>query len=112
MSEQRAASSASPSVEPSRLGARRTSSALLLALALVGLLLPPAWAAPGEGDARARPNAPMTINLVNADIASAVQAVAAATGRNFIVDPRVKGQITLQFEKPVPPQQVYLALLT
>ena len=54
----------------------------------------------------------MTINLVNAEIASAVQAVAAATGRNFIVDPRVKGQITLQFEKPVPPQQVYLALLT
>ncbi len=66
----------------------------------------PARAASGPG------HAPMTIDLVNAEISSAVQAVAAATGRNFIVDPRVKGQITLQFKTPVPPQQVYLALLT
>jgi general secretion pathway protein D len=106
---------ATPASQPGpKLSGRtpRTPAALLLALALAGLLPPPVWAAPGEGDSRPRPNAPMTINLVNADIASAVQAVAAATGRNFIVDPRVKGQITLQFEKPVPPQQVYLALLT
>ncbi len=54
----------------------------------------------------------MTINLVDADIASAVQAVASATGRNFIIDPRVKGRITLQFEKPVSPREVYQALLT
>ena len=83
-----------------------------LVLALAGLLPPPAWAAPPHSERTATGQAPMTINLVNAEIASAVQAVAAATGRNFIVDPRVKGQITLQFEKPVPPQQVYLALLT
>lgn len=57
-------------------------------------------------------NGGLRINLVNADIASAVQAVAAATGQNFIVDPRVKGQITLQFEQPVSPAQVYRALLT
>jgi general secretion pathway protein D len=57
-------------------------------------------------------NGDLTINLVNADIASAVQAVAAATGRNFIVDPRVKGQVTIQFEKPVTPQKVFQALLT
>ncbi|MGA8009411.1 MAG: type II secretion system secretin GspD [Thiomonas sp.] len=57
-------------------------------------------------------NGDLTINLVNADIASAVQAVAAATGRNFIVDPRVRGQVTIQFEKPVPPQKVFQALLT
>ncbi|MHB1689791.1 MAG: type II secretion system secretin GspD [Thiomonas sp.] len=112
MSEPRAATRApQPERRPSGR-ARRAPAALLLGLALAGLLPPPAWAAPGDGGSRPRPNAPMTINLVNAEIASAVQAVAAATGRNFIVDPRVKGQITLQFEKPVPPQQVYLALLT
>jgi len=67
--------------------------------------------APTAGAAR-NANGDLTINLVNADIASAVQAVAAATGRNFIVDPRVRGQVTLQFEKPVPPQKVFQALLT
>ena len=77
------------------------------ALALAACLLVPAT--------HAAPNKPpekMTINLVHAEISSAVQAVAAATGRNFIVDPRVKGQITLQFEKPVEPSAVYQALLT
>ncbi len=88
----------------------RALPALLLALA--GLLPPPAWATPPRSEREATSQKPMTINLVNAEIASAVQAVAAATGRNFIVDPRVKGQITLQFEKPVSPQHVYLALLT
>ncbi|WP_038167778.1 secretin N-terminal domain-containing protein [Thiomonas sp. FB-Cd] len=95
--------------KPKRLPGRALP-ALLLALA--GLLPPPAWATPPRSQREASSQKPMTINLVNAEIASAVQAVAAATGRNFIVDPRVKGQITLQFEKPVSPQHVYLALLT
>ncbi|WP_298289056.1 type II secretion system secretin GspD [Thiomonas sp.] len=73
----------------------------------------PGRAAPAPGGGATRnANGDLTINLVNADIASAVQAVAAATGRNFIVDPRVRGQVTLQFEKPVPPQKVFQALLT
>nr|WP_288118109.1 type II secretion system secretin GspD [Thiomonas sp.] len=110
----------SPGLQPAARGETGTRSvllarapgALLLALALAGLVPPPAWAAPSHSAAHPGPNTPMTINLVNAEIASAVQAVAAATGRNFIVDPRVKGQISLQFQKPVPPQQVYQALLT
>ena len=93
----------------------RAATAWLLCTALGLAPLAPAGAAPRTAprharEAEARP--PMTIDLVNAEISSAVQAVAAATGRNFIVDPRVKGQITLQFKTPVPPQQVYLALLT
>lgn len=89
------------------------AAASLLALGLAAAMaMPPAWGAGAHRPARGAAEAPMTINLVNADVASAVQAVAAATHRNFIVDPRVKGQVTLQFEKPVPPEQVYLALLT
>lgn len=90
----------------------------LLALPLAALLVvqPVLAQAPSRagsaGAATRNANGDLTINLVNADIASAVQAVAAATGRNFIVDPRVKGQITLQFEKPVSPQKVFQALLT
>ena len=93
----------------------RGATAWLLCASLGLAPMSPALAAPPRlaghaQEAAARP--PMTIDLVNAEISSAVQAVAAATGRNFIVDPRVKGRISLQFKTPVPPQQVYLALLT
>ena len=91
----------------------------VVALLLVPLLMlqpvmaqAPSGTAGKTDQAKRSANGDLTINLVNADIASAVQAVAAATGRNFIVDPRVKGQVTLQFEKPVPPQKVFQALLT
>ncbi|MDD4885691.1 MAG: type II secretion system secretin GspD [Thiomonas sp.] len=108
---------------PPRRPERSRGVARLLALLLVPLLaLQPVLAqAPGTapsgtagaaGNATRSANGNLTINLVNADIASAVQAVAAATGRNFIVDPRVKGQVTIQFEKPVTPQKVFQALLT
>ncbi len=91
----------------------RPGCVLLAALlACAPLLAPPASAAPSRPRHGGAASTPMTIDLVHADIAGAVQAVAAATGRNFIVDPRVKGQISLQFKTPVPPEEVYLALLT
>ncbi len=105
-------------------GARRGSGLRRAGAGLAALLLTQALAAPplvfAQGVAPAAKNGgavrdakgDLRINLVNVDIASAVQAVAAATGQNFIVDPRVKGQITLQFEQPVSPAQVYRALLT
>ena len=86
--------------------------ALLIASFALGLV-PPAGAATHPSPAKTQlKKHEMTINLVDADISSAVQAVASATGRNFIIDPRVKGRITLQFEKPVSPRAVYQALLT
>ena len=100
-------------------GRSRGLTRLLVLLLTPLLVLQPVLAqAPGPapsgtaGGATRSANGDLTINLVNADIASAVQAVAAATGRNFIVDPRVKGQVTIQFEKPVAPQKVFQALLT
>jgi general secretion pathway protein D len=43
----------------------------------------------------------VTLNLVNVDIESAVRTIAQATGRDVVVDPRVKGNVTLQFERPL-----------
>ena len=43
----------------------------------------------------------VTLNLVNVDIESAVRTIAQATGREVVVDPRVKGIVTLQFERPL-----------
>ena len=54
-----------------------------------------------------RANEPVTLNFVNADIEAVARTMAAITGRNIVVDPRVKGTITLSTERPVPPAQAF-----
>jgi general secretion pathway protein D len=44
---------------------------------------------------------PVTLNFQNADIEAVARTFATITGRNVVVDPRVKGTITLVSEKPV-----------
>ncbi|CAM4063335.1 type II secretion system secretin GspD [Bordetella bronchialis] len=51
------------------------------------------------------------LNFVDADLPSVVRALARYTGRNFVVDPRVKGKLTLVSEKPVSPRTAYDMLL-
>jgi general secretion pathway protein D len=46
---------------------------------------------------------PITLNFVNAEIEAVARTLAAITGRNIVVDPRVKGTITLSTDRPVPP---------
>jgi len=50
---------------------------------------------------------PVTLNFVNADIDAVARTMATITGRNVVVDPRVKGQITLSTENPVPPKVAF-----
>ena len=54
----------------------------------------------------------MTLNFVNADIEAVVKAVAEMTGRNFVLDPRVKGTINIVSARPVPISLVYPTLLS
>ena len=54
-----------------------------------------------------RANEPITLNFVNADIEAVARAMATITGRNIVVDPRVKGNITLATDRPVPPQAAF-----
>ena len=75
----------------------------LLAVMFAGLLL----ALP----ARAADEA-VTLNFVNADIDAVVKAVAEMTGRNFVVDPRVKGVVNIVSARPVPRSLVYPILLS
>lgn len=44
---------------------------------------------------------PITLNFANADIESVARAIASITGRNVVLDSRVKGNITLQSEQPI-----------
>ncbi|PXX46695.1 type II secretion system protein D (GspD) [Undibacterium pigrum] len=50
------------------------------------------------------------INLVGADIESAIKAIGHYTGVTFIIDPRVKGQINLVSETPLTKDQAYRLL--
>ena len=48
--------------------------------------------------------APITLNFVNAEIEAVARTLASLTKRSLVVDPRVKGTITLSTEKPVSAQ--------
>ena len=75
---------------------------LAVALVLAGAATFPARAA----------DDPVTLNFVNADIEAVIRAVAEITGRNFIVDPRVKGTINIVSARPVAKSLVYPTLLS
>ncbi len=54
-----------------------------------------------------RPNEPVTLNFTGADIEAVARTMATITGRNVVVDPRVKGQLTLLTERAVPPAKAF-----
>ena len=54
----------------------------------------------------------VTLNFVNADIESVIKAVGQITGKNFIIDPRVKGTVNIASATPIPPAMAYQVLLS
>src|SRR5438046_10714254 len=52
----------------------------------------------------------LTLNFANTEIEAVARAMADFTGRTFIVDPRVKGTVTLTVERPVSAEQALAAL--
>jgi general secretion pathway protein D len=54
---------------------------------------------------------PITLNFTNAEIEAVARTMATLTGRNVVVDPRVKGTITLTTDKPVSPAVAYSQFL-
>ena len=84
---------------------------LRLLRSLMGLLLAVACTqAPGQSSKPpGRPPArePVTLNFSNAEIEAVTRTMASIIGRDIVVDPRVKGTISLSTEKPVPPQVAY-----
>ena len=51
--------------------------------------------------AASKPGEPVTLNFSNADIEAVARTMASITGVNVVVDPRVKGTLTLVTDKPV-----------
>ena len=53
----------------------------------------------------------ITPNFKDADITQIIEAVGMATGKNFIIDPRVRAQVTMLSSTPMSPDQFYQAFL-
>jgi general secretion pathway protein D len=80
---------------------RRVVAGAMLCCA-VATVPAPVWAAPEDEAA---------LNFVGADIESVIKAVGHYTGMTFIIDPRVKGTLTLVSEKSISKSQAF-SLLT
>lgn len=78
---------------------RRWSFAVLLSCSVATTPLPALAQEPAAGQA--------TMNFVGADIESVVKAIGHYIGRTFIIDPRVKGTISVVSEKPVSKAQAF-----
>jgi general secretion pathway protein D len=59
------------------------------------------------GTSSVRPGEPVTLNFANAEIEAVARTMATITGRNVVVDPRVRGQINLVTEHAVPPAKAF-----
>ena len=105
------------------LNANRFQFALFHIAACVGLFMAPSWAqtvvtplaitptpAPASAPSTAptfKRGEPVTLNFAAAEIDAVARAMATLTGRNVVVDPRVKGTMTLSTDKPVSPSVAY-----
>lgn len=61
--------------------------------------------------AAAQQGAQITPNYKDADLGQVIEAVAQVTGKSFIVDPRVRAQVTMLSTSPMSPQAFYEAFL-
>ena len=87
-------------------GLTAVAAGLLGACLLLGLPAQAQTKAAGKPKAQTKPLAaarpePVTLNFVNAEIEAVARTIGSITGINVVVDPRVKGTMTLITDKPV-----------
>ena len=73
---------------------------------------PPPRSTPGAATVTPMGQGDVLLNFQAADIQAVVKAVSQMTGRNFLLDPRVKGQITIISAKPVSRGAAYQIFLS
>jgi general secretion pathway protein D len=67
-----------------------------------------AWTAAGAQEQQSA----TTLNFRDVDLAQVVEVVGAVTGKIFIIDPRVRAQVTIISPTPLPPAQLYETFLS
>lgn len=89
-----------------------TGVGVWLLLGALSVLLPwPAVHAADTANKNAKPN-DITLSFIDADIQTVIDAVSKYTGQNFIIDPRVKGKVTVISQRPMDADQVYQVFLS
>ncbi|MFM8610791.1 MAG: type II secretion system secretin GspD, partial [Burkholderiaceae bacterium] len=78
-----------------------------LATTLAATVLTTLLATAGTAALAQRPGEPVTLNFVTAEIDAVARTMATITQRNIVVDPRVKGSVTLSTDKPVAPAEAW-----
>ena len=95
---------------------RLLAAALAGLTAIGGLALPAADAQAQQGAARraaaASSGPKVTVNFVNAEIDAVARAMAAIVKRQIVVDPRVRGQMTLYSEQPLTEREAFLNFMS
>ena len=66
----------------------------------------------GVTTSQAQEQATITPNYKDADIRQIIEAVSEVTGRNFVIDPRVKAQVTMLSATPMSPEAFYETFLS
>ena len=95
---------------------RFTATTLAVLLAIGPVQAQPDTASPSRAPARnkgpaLKASTPVTLNFVNADIEAVTRAIGVMLDRQIIIDPRVKGSITVYSEQPVSVREAYLNYL-
>lgn len=88
---------------------------LLIGVCSISLLT--VEAAPQPGSVKPAPKVKksrqnITLNFTDADIRTVIEAVAERTGKNFIIDPRVKGKVTVISKRAIKDSELYQVLLS
>lgn len=73
----------------------------------IGLFDTQAWAQASATPPAAKRGEPITLNFSNAEVDAVARTMATLTGRNVVVDPRVKGTMTLVSDSPMSPARAY-----
>jgi general secretion pathway protein D len=100
-------------MERTAFSLRRLHATSIAIALLANSIAPLAQAQPaGNADDAAVPTSrergtPVTLNFVNADIEAVSRAIGAMLNRQILVDPRVKGNITVYNDKPQPLGEAY-----
>ncbi|MFM2406514.1 MAG: type secretion system protein GspD, partial [Pseudomonadota bacterium] len=95
---------------------RLMAAALAGLTAIGGLAAPVTDAQAQQGAARraaaANAGPKVTVNFVNAEIDAVARAMAAIVKRQILVDPRVRGQMTLYSEQPLTEREAFLNFMS
>lgn len=83
-----------------RIGIVALAAQILIAACISSSAFAQDTSAPRRGE-------PITLNFTNAEIESVARTMAVVTGRDVVVDPRVKGTINLQTDRAVSPQAAF-----